>query len=317
MDSFVGPLFCDVFERQTQRELQHLSKQSNSSRTGAIWHATARRSRLWDVTNSPRSGLPGGSRAPMTTERKRAWLEIVIVLALSLGASAIYSIVALAKQLAATEALNAQTVRLNPSLAEQPIFDLIYQILGIIFGLAPVALVLFLLWKPGVSPFSTLGFNLTQPWRDLGRGFGLAALIGIPGLGLYLVGNALGITVTIEPRALDTFWWTIPILILAALRAALVEELIVVGYLFTRLREFGWRTWQIIGSTALLRGSYHLYQGFGPFIGNVVMGVVFGLAYQRWGRTMPLVIAHWILDIVSFTGYGVVRALLPGFLPGT
>jgi membrane protease YdiL (CAAX protease family) len=253
----------------------------------------------------------------MTTERKRAWLEIVIVLALSLGASAIYSIVALAKQRAATEALNAQTVRLNPSLAEQPIFDLIYQILGIIFGLAPVALVLFLLWKPGVSPFSTLGFNLTQPWRDLGRGFGLAALIGIPGLGLYLVGNALGITVTIEPRALDTFWWTIPILILAALRAALVEELIVVGYLFTRLREFGWRTWQIIGSTALLRGSYHLYQGFGPFIGNVVMGVVFGLAYQRWGRTMPLVIAHWILDIVSFTGYGVVRALLPGFLPGT
>ena len=105
--------------------------------------------------------------------------------------------------------------------------------------------------------------------------------------------------------------------VLAALRAALVEELIVVGYLFTRLREFGWKTWQIILTSAALRGSYHLYQGFGPFVGNFVMGVVFGLAYQRWGRTMPLVIAHWILDIVSFTGYAVVKALAPGFLPGT
>lgn len=256
------------------------------------------------------------TRTPMTYERKRAWLEIGIVLALSLGASAVYSVVALLRRLAATEALNAQTATLNAPLAQEPVFDLIYQILGIFFGLVPVVLVLYLLTKPDNNALNALGFNLTQPWRDLGRGFGLAALIGIPGLGLYLIGNAIGITVTIVPTALDTYWWTTPILILSALRAALVEELIVVGYLFTRLREFGWRTWQIIGVSALLRGSYHLYQGFGPFIGNVVMGVVFGLAYQRWGRTMPLVIAHWILDIISFTGYGVVKALVPGFLPG-
>lgn len=253
----------------------------------------------------------------MTYDRKRGWLEIAIVLALSLGASAIYSIVALVRRLATPQALNAQTATLNAPLADQPIFDLVYQILGIGFGLVPVVLVFFLLWQPGNSAFTRLGFTLTQPWRDIGRGFALAAIIGIPGLGLYLVGNAIGITVTIVPTALDTYWWTTPILILSALRAALVEELIVVGYLFTRLREFGWLTWQIIGVSAVLRGSYHLYQGFGPFLGNVVMGVVFGLAYQRWGRTMPLVIAHWILDIVSFTGYGLVKALVPGFLPGT
>ena len=270
------------------------------------------------------SGIPHGldaARGPrlwiVTDERKRAWLEIAIVLALSLGASAVYSIVALLRRLAATEALNAQTATLNAPLATEPVFDLIYQLLGIFFGLVPVVLVLFLLTKPGTNAFITLGFTLTQPWRDIGRGFALAALIGIPGLGLYLIGNAIGITVTIVPTALDTYWWTLPILVLSALRAALVEELIVVGYLFTRLRELGWRTWQIIGVSAVLRGSYHLYQGFGPFIGNVVMGVVFGMAYQRWGRTMPLVIAHWILDIVSFTGYGLVKAFVPGFLPGT
>jgi membrane protease YdiL (CAAX protease family) len=210
-----------------------------------------------------------------------------------------------------------QTATINKPLADQPLLDLIYQLLSVAFSLIPVVLVFWLLAKPGLSAFTQLGFTLREPWRDLGRGFGLAAIIGIPGLALYLVGHALGITVTIVPTSLDTYWWTTPVLVLAALRAALEEELIVVGYLFARLREMGWRTWQIIGTSAVLRGSYHLYQGFGPFIGNVVMGVVFGLAYQRWGRTMPLVIAHWILDIVSFTGYALVKSLVPGFLPGT
>jgi len=249
--------------------------------------------------------------------RARTWVEIAIVLGLSLGQSAVYSIVALLRRLSQTEALANQTATINKPLADQPVFDLIYQLLSVVFSLVPVVLVFWLLAKPGLSAFTQLGFNFREPWRDLGRGFGLAALIGIPGLALYLVGHALGITVTIVPTALDTYWWTTPVLVLAALRAALEEELIVVGYLFTRLRELGWKTWQIIGTSAVLRGSYHLYQGFGPFIGNVVMGVVFGLAYQRWGRTMPLVIAHWILDIVSFTGYAMVKALAPGFLPGT
>jgi hypothetical protein len=37
------------------------------------------------------------------------------------------------------------------------------------------------------------------------------------------------------------------------------------------------------------------------------MGVVFALAYLRWRRVMPLVVAHTLLDVVSFVGY----ALLP------
>ncbi len=250
-------------------------------------------------------------------QRARTWLEIAIVLALSLGASAVYSVVSLIRKLAATEALNAQKTVINQPLADAPVFDLIYQLLSIFFGLVPVVLVFWLLTTPTQNAFRRLGFDLSQPGKDIARGVGLAAIIGIPGLGLYLVGHALGITVTIVPTALDTYWWTVPVLVLAALRAALVEELIVVGYLFTRLRELGWQTWQIIAASALLRGSYHLYQGFGPFVGNVVMGIVFGLAYQRWGRTMPLVIAHWILDIVSFTGYALVKVIAPGFLPGT
>jgi len=251
------------------------------------------------------------------SRRKRAIAEVVIVLALSLGQSALYSIVNIVQRLSRTQALADQTATINPPRAEEPIFDLIYQIMNIGFGLVPVVLVIFLLWQPGRPPFRALGLDLRRPARDLGWGVVLAAAIGIPGILLYLVGHALGITVTIVPTALGAYWWTLPVLILAAAKAALEEEIIVVGYLFTRLREFGWKPWAIIGFSALLRGSYHLYQGFGPFIGNVVMGIAFGYAYQRWGRLMPLVVAHFILDVLSFTGYAIVASIAPGFLPGT
>ncbi len=62
--------------------------------------------------------------------------------------------------------------------------------------------------------------------------------------------------------------------------------------------------------SAAIRGSYHLYQGFGGFVGNLVMGVIFGWLYKRFGRVMPLVVAHTILDIVSFVGYALAKPYL-------
>jgi membrane protease YdiL (CAAX protease family) len=70
-----------------------------------------------------------------------------------------------------------------------------------------------------------------------------------------------------------------------------------------RLRQFGWHDNVALGASALLRGSYHLYQGFGGFVGNLVMGLIFGRVYQRTGRTLPLIVAHTIMDAVSFIGY--------------
>ena len=240
--------------------------------------------------------------------------ELAIVLGLSLGASAVYSVVAIIARLTAEKPLSEQTATINGSQSPREWLDFSYQFLGIFFGLFAVALVLYLLWLPGQSAFRRLGFDLTRPRRDLLGGIGLLLLIGIPGLGLYLAGRTLGFTVAVVPSPLDSFWWTIPILVMSALRSALVEEIIVVGYLFTRLREIGWSKWTIILSSAVLRGSYHLYQGIGPFFGNLAMGVLFGWCYTRWGRTMPLVTAHWILDIVSFVGYPLALAWWPGLL---
>jgi membrane protease YdiL (CAAX protease family) len=84
---------------------------------------------------------------------------------------------------------------------------------------------------------------------------------------------------------------------------AFLEEVVVVGYLMTRLREMSWTVPATIAASALIRGSYHLYQGFGAFVGNAIMGVVFALVFLRWKRVYPLIWAHTILDIVAFVGY--------------
>ena len=45
------------------------------------------------------------------------------------------------------------------------------------------------------------------------------------------------------------------------------------------------------------------------------MGLVFGWLFKRWGRVMPMIVAHALIDTVAFIGY----ALLAGkvsWLPG-
>jgi membrane protease YdiL (CAAX protease family) len=83
---------------------------------------------------------------------------------------------------------------------------------------------------------------------------------------------------------------------------------VVVGYLLSRLDRLGVRPAVAITISAVIRGSYHLYQGAGGFVGNAVMGAIFAVLYRRWGRVMPLIIAHTLIDAVAFVGY----ALLAG-----
>ena len=259
------------------------------------------------LTVSPRSEMP----------RKVLRNEVLIVFALSLGASAVYAIISLLASLTAPGGLSNQTATLNPSQAPgRPWLDLTYQLVGIAFALAPVALAIHLLRRDHPQPLRLLGLDLSRPGRDGLTGVGLAALIGIPGVGLYALARTIGLSVNVVPTALPKIWWAIPVLILSAIQNAVGEEVIVVGYLMTRLRDLGWRTPRAIVISALIRGSYHLYQGFGAFLGNAIMGLIFASFYRWRGRVAPLIVAHSILDIVSFVGYSLVHGWLHRHFPG-
>ena len=66
-------------------------------------------------------------------------------------------------------------------------------------------------------------------------------------------------------------------------------------------------------ASAALRASYHLYQGWGGFLGNLAMGLLFSVLFVRWRRTWPFVVAHFLLDVAAGLGYILFRDRLPGF----
>jgi membrane protease YdiL (CAAX protease family) len=245
-------------------------------------------------------------------QRRRAGWEIVIVLGLSLGASAVYAVIDLVGKLTEPGKLSDQTATLNDSVTPRPLLDLTYQLAGIAFAMVPVALVIYLMSEGGRSAVRRLGLVTTRPeWpRDLTWGVGLAAVIGLPGLGLYYLARAVDLNATVIPTSINEHWWTLPVLVLSAAQNAVLEEVVVVGYLITRLRQLGWSPSWALAASAVLRGSYHLYQGFGAFVGNAVMGVVFGGWFLKKGRVLPLVVAHTILDVVAFVGYALLKDTL-------
>lgn len=267
------------------------------------------------VSPDPGAGTPGGtdpgaatpatSPTAFTAGPRRPGVEVLLILGVSLGQSAIYSMLSIIEKLTRNVPLNQQTTSINNSVTpDRPWLDLSYQVAGIVFPLMPVLIALYLLHLSGDR--RRIGFDLGRPWGDLGRGFAAAALIGIPGLAFYFTARAIGINTNISAANLTAQWWTIGVLVGYAIMNGVLEEVIMLGFLFTRFEQLKWTPWVAIGVSALVRGSYHLYQGFGGFIGNIVMGLVFGWMYRRWGRVMPLVVAHVILDLVSFIGYALV-----------
>ncbi len=256
----------------------------------------------------------GGPPAGDGLSRRTLRTEMLLVLALSLGASAVSSLISFIGSLTRPGGLKHQAATLNASHAPgRPWLDLAWQVFGIATALVPVLLVAHLLTREGAG-MRSIGFDRTRPGPDVARGALVAAAIGGTGLLFYLAARAAGFNLTVVPENLPDVWWRIPVLIGSAVQNAVLEEVVVVGYLLRRLGQLGWTPTAALAASALLRGSYHLYQGVGGLIGNMVMGVVFVLLYRRWGRVGPLVAAHALIDTVAFVGYALLAGKV-GWLP--
>ncbi len=232
--------------------------------------------------------------------------EIFAVLAVSLGASALNAVLSLVGSLLAPQPLSKQQALLVGSQAANHWLDLTLQLASVAEGAAPVVLVLYLLVRSGQSA-SDIGLDASQPARDSVRGAVLAAVIGGAGLGFVVAAFKLSANLNIVPESLPAVWWRIPVLALYAVQNGLLEETVVLGYLLTRLDELGTKPWKAVAISAVLRGTYHLYQGFGPFLGNAVMGAIFGVLFRRWRRVMPFIIAHSLIDAGAFIGYALLH----------
>ena len=82
--------------------------------------------------------------------------------------------------------------------------------------------------------------------------------------------------------------------------SATAEEILVSGYLLTRLEQLGWDPRRALVLSLTLRTSYHVYYGLG-FLLTIPFGYFATRSFQKRRRLMPPIIAHFLYDAVLFT----------------
>lgn len=237
----------------------------------------------------------------------RLGLELLAVLGVSYGMSGITALLSFVRaQITINHGIGFRQVATGPinhaTKSVYPWLDILDQLAGVLSGILPAFLAIVLLLRSPGGPGLGIGLDRLRT-REVGQGLGFAALIGVPGLAFVYVARTLGLNAQIVVTDFPDVWYRIPILVLDAFQDGLAEEIIVGAFVLTRLRQLGWSNSRALAAGAVLRGSYHLYQGYGGFIGNAVMGLIFGWWFQRTRRVWPLVIAHFLIDAVSFVGY--------------
>ena len=220
---------------------------------------------------------------------RRLKLEIVLVLAVTFGTAGLRAALRLVDSLLQAP-LNQQSTTIHDAASSIPWLDLALQATSALTLLAWGGLAWFLLDQHWRWP----------SWSDAARGAGFAALIGLPGLAFYIAAVHLGLSKVVVPTTAAV---QIPTSLLWSFANGFGEEIVVVMYLLTRLKQLGWKPWQAIAASAVLRGSYHLYQGISAGVGNIVMGVIFAWYFHKTSRVWPLILAHFFIDAVAFIAY--------------
>ena len=128
------------------------------------------------------------------------------MLSVTFGLSAVTAALQLADSV--LRGLSEQRIPLNPRRSYFDLIDLGLNASVIVQLVAWGALGLYLLWRNGLPP-ADVGLARFR-WRpDLLGGVGLAAVIGLPGLALYLAARALHINASVIPSGLGDTWWRV------------------------------------------------------------------------------------------------------------
>ncbi|MFG6303925.1 CPBP family intramembrane glutamate endopeptidase, partial [Corynebacterium hesseae] len=175
--------------------------------------------------------------------RSRLYAEILIVLTITFGISGVRAALRLTDSLLNPAPLNEQSVTINASQSATTLLDLAFQLCSAAVLFAWGALALYLISSP------------PRPQRRDGlHGAALAAVIGLPGLALYYIALHFGWTKEVVPGAFDT-WIEIPVLLIKSFANAWAEELVVVYWLMTRLKQSGWALPATLAASSIVPGA--------------------------------------------------------------
>ena len=88
--------------------------------------------------------------------------------------------------------------------------------------------------------------------------------------------------------------------IAVSLLTAVTEEVLVNGYLVTRLGQLGWGTWPTLALSLTLRTTYHVYYGLG-FLLTVPFGYLVTRSFQQHRRLNRAIAAHFLYNAAIFS----------------
>ena len=187
-------------------------------------------------------------------------------------------------------------------VAHHPVTNLVIGILAYLPVASIVPLALFLLNRTGQPP-RALGIGAPSLRQDIIPALGLIAaaygcefVLVIPLVPLLQHHSTL---INQTPVGHVPGYYVIWGLVIAA-TTSIAEEVLVNGYLLTRLSQLGWTPTSSLILSLSLRTSYHIYYGVG-FILTIPLGYFVTRSFQKHGRLNRAIAAHFIFDTIGFT----------------
>jgi membrane protease YdiL (CAAX protease family) len=187
-------------------------------------------------------------------------------------------------------------------VAGHPVTNLVVGILDYLSVAAVVPLALLLLARTGQPP-RVLGMGRPSFLLDIWPGLGLAALSFVAEIPVAIVLTATfgrhstlvnNVAIGHVPR-----YYVIWGLAMSAI-TAVAEEVLVNGYLLTRLGQLGWTPRSALILSLTLRTSYHVYYGVG-FLLTIPFGYLVTRSFQKHHRLNRSIAAHFLFDAVLST----------------
>jgi hypothetical protein len=186
-----------------------------------------------------------------------------------------------------------------PSVVTNDVANLLLGMLAYLPVLAVVPIALFLLWRTGQGRHE-LGLGLPSFRRDVLPGLGIgAAAFGIE-IALLIPFSSL---ITSHSKLVNTVsvghfpkYYLIEGIFMAAV-TAITEEVLVNGYLITRLYQLGWSPRASLLLSLALRTSYHVYYGFG-FLLTIPFGYLVTRSFQKHAKLNRPIVAHFLYDAI-------------------
>jgi uncharacterized protein len=138
---------------------------------------------------------------------------------------------------------------------------------------------------------------------DMGRGFllYLGGLVVMLSIGLVIRPSHPSYQRAVVQALLPHSFPELALWLLVSLAAGVCEEFVFRGYLLQQLSRWFGSPVPAIGASAALFGCMHLYEGMGPVIEIVGLGVLYGIFAVRDGNLRRVMAAHFFLDAITGT----------------